>query len=517
MGSNSSGTRLPLENFVLDLGGDCLLDAQGKAVALRPRAWAILRVLALNAGRLMGKDELLQAVWPGLVVTDGSLAQAVSEVRAALGETGQRILKTVPRRGYLIVANAISISVRPTDEPYFLDAADRPSIAVLAFNATGNGTKLEAAGRTFALELVAALARNSDLRVVAHHASFALSGSDRSVMEIGRQLGSRLLADGHVSDDGKALSIQLELIDSETASIWWSMQKKVTIDAEGSTRQALIQDVARALHGKAREIQRLQHARPPKALNLYSLTVRGMMLATEFSREALVEGRQVLEQAIAIDVDYAPAWTWLGYLNTIDAYFAITGTFPPGRIAECMAQLRRAIQLDPLSAAAHRGLSMAHRVARDFDASLAAAERAVELTPSSMESMLMLSHSLLYLGREREALATNIAAIPHGTALSGRFAAGRAVMLWANKQLSESLRLADEGLVKAPYYLPSRQARVHALFELGRIGDAKREAQTLLQLAPARTATEVMNYYADCAVDLRERIRNACAAAGIPP
>ena len=98
--------KLPLAGFVLDLGGQQLLDRQGATVALRPQAWAVLRHLALNAGRLATKEALLDAVWPGLVVTDGSLTQAISDVREALGEAGHRLIKTVPKRGYMLVADA---------------------------------------------------------------------------------------------------------------------------------------------------------------------------------------------------------------------------------------------------------------------------------------------------------------------------------------------------------------------------------------------------------------------------
>lgn len=113
-GLTAAGMKLSVAGFVLDLGGDQLRDAQGAAVVLRPQAWAVLRHLALNASRLVTKAELLDAVWPGLVVTDGSLTQAVSDVREALGEAGHRVIKTVPKRGYMLVADAVQASTSPS-------------------------------------------------------------------------------------------------------------------------------------------------------------------------------------------------------------------------------------------------------------------------------------------------------------------------------------------------------------------------------------------------------------------
>ena len=67
---------------------------------LRPKTFALLSALAANVGRVVSKQKLLADVWPGLVVTDDSLSQCVNELRAALGDRGQDLIKTVPRRGY---------------------------------------------------------------------------------------------------------------------------------------------------------------------------------------------------------------------------------------------------------------------------------------------------------------------------------------------------------------------------------------------------------------------------------
>lgn len=512
----STCPELRVAGFIVDFGRELLRDTQGRTVPLRPRAWAVLRCLATNAGRLVTKGELLQTVWPGLVVTDGSLAQAVSEIREAMGDAGARMLKTVPRRGYQLVAEPVLPTVRGDDGPYFLEEADRPSLAVLAFRSTGGNASADAQASALARDLAAELGRNRDLRLVSHHASFAFEGAGTPVSEIGRRLGCRTLIDGEMRSDGQAIAVTLQLLDSETATILWTSRHRAEL-SETLTVEAFVRSMARSLHGKVRELQRMRQARPPAMPSVYNMTMRGSLLTMQFSAEALTAGRRSLADALALDGGYAPAWTWLGFLNTIDAYFEITGEFDASRVAECLAQLRHAIDLDPESACAHRGLSMALRLKRDFEAALAAAERAVELAPSSIDSWQMLSHALLYLGRAREALDTSLAVLPHGTVLSSYWAAARSVMLWANGQPVESLRHAEEALIRTPHYTPSRQARIHALAELGRVDEARQEAATLLSLVPKRTAAEVMNYYADSAVDLRERIRVACAAAGIPP
>ena len=75
-----------------------------RAVPLRPKAFDVLLHLARNRNRVVSKDELMEAIWPNVFVTENSLVQCISDIRAALGEDGPAILKTVARRGYTFAA-----------------------------------------------------------------------------------------------------------------------------------------------------------------------------------------------------------------------------------------------------------------------------------------------------------------------------------------------------------------------------------------------------------------------------
>src|SRR6267143_4130256 len=86
--------------FTLDLTRGCLRRGS-QEIKLRPKAFDVLSYLVKNHGRLVSKDELIKAVWPDAFVTDDSLVQCLMEVRRALGDEAQQIIKTVPRRGYI--------------------------------------------------------------------------------------------------------------------------------------------------------------------------------------------------------------------------------------------------------------------------------------------------------------------------------------------------------------------------------------------------------------------------------
>src|SRR5260370_4632319 len=82
-------------NHAVDLSREALIDASGSIVPLRPRAWMVLRFLALHGGRLVGKSELTDEGWADCVVTEDSLVQAVGGLRRALRDAAPTELRTL--------------------------------------------------------------------------------------------------------------------------------------------------------------------------------------------------------------------------------------------------------------------------------------------------------------------------------------------------------------------------------------------------------------------------------------
>jgi len=103
------------EGYTLDVTRRSLRAAD-RDLTLRRKAFEVLRYLVENAGRLVPKDELIQAVWPDVTVTDEVLTHCVSEVRQAIGDGEQRVIKTVPRCGYRFAA-AVSRIATNIGEP----------------------------------------------------------------------------------------------------------------------------------------------------------------------------------------------------------------------------------------------------------------------------------------------------------------------------------------------------------------------------------------------------------------
>src|SRR5262252_7657359 len=100
---------LQFEGYTLDIVRNALRAAD-REIALRPKSFELLRYQVENPDRLVTKEELLKAVWPNVAVADEALTHCVSEVRQAIGDGDQAIIKTIPRRGYRFAAPVIRVA-----------------------------------------------------------------------------------------------------------------------------------------------------------------------------------------------------------------------------------------------------------------------------------------------------------------------------------------------------------------------------------------------------------------------
>jgi DNA-binding winged helix-turn-helix (wHTH) protein len=109
MNSQTPLTVYRFGQFVLDLRRGVLL-ADGSERALRPKSFALLRHFVENSERLIGRDEIMRAVWPDLFVTEDSITQCIREIRHALGDEAQGVLRTLTRRGYMLAIPATRLN-----------------------------------------------------------------------------------------------------------------------------------------------------------------------------------------------------------------------------------------------------------------------------------------------------------------------------------------------------------------------------------------------------------------------
>ena len=189
-----------LDRHIVDFRRELLIDPAGKTVPLRAQSFSVLRFLCHNPNRVITTDELLEAVWPKTTVTEDSLVQCIGEIRRALEDRRADIIKTVPRRGYILntlegstikqaVDGAALQALRPAARhrrakifafacaamilpaAALLRAHDashwRPSIVVTPFKNLTGDTRGDYLAYGFTEDLITDLGRYGDLLVIA--------------------------------------------------------------------------------------------------------------------------------------------------------------------------------------------------------------------------------------------------------------------------------------------------------------------------------------------------------------
>jgi adenylate cyclase len=316
MGSQASAA-YSFDRFVLHLGRGALL-VDGIERALRPKSFALLRYFVENPGRLIDRDQIMQAVWPGIFVTDDSIAQCISDIRRALDDSEQRLLRTLPRRGYLLTAEVVREGEQPADGEWTTVAEpvpvapppvlpDKPSIAVLPFQNMSGDPEQEYFVDGMVEDIITALSRIRWLFVIARNSSFSYKGQSPNVKQVGRDLGVRYVLEGSVRKAGGRVRITGQLIDAATGTHLWAdhfdgsledvfaLQDKVALSVAGVIEPAL----------QAAETVRLA-ARPTADLTAYDLYLRAYATYLSSARQ-MPEALRLMEQAIARDPSYGPA------------------------------------------------------------------------------------------------------------------------------------------------------------------------------------------------------------------
>ena len=524
---------LEAKRTILSFSG-CLLDVSrgtltrdGVEAHLRPKAYAVLRHLVENPGRLVSKQELLDAVWGSTVVTKGSLTQCIIEIRRALGESRSHLLRTVPRLGLILDITVVAVedaaALPPADAPeppqavlprtsggrgrslrwtipltltlllaagwlYFDRGTDGPartedapsstappdSIAVLRFrDLSPNGDQAYFADG-LAEEILHELASAPALRVTARSSSFAVDPGTKDAADAAGMLGVAHVLEGSVRRAGDELRVTARLVDAGTRTVRWSR----TYDRH--FRQHL--DLQRELAGDVATALKVTLVRPPQsspasegAAEANDLFLHGRFLFHRRLPGDLVAAERDLQQAVALDPRHARAWTLLAGVIQVRGAEELHDL--DYRLDDQQEALERALEIDPDFAGAHVRLARVLARRGDLKRSRAAFERAAELEPGHPLVLFGRSRQSILEGRydeaaelERRAVASDpLSAIYRGNLGRTLLAAGR------NEAALSELRRAAE-LSTQPVYV-AETAR--ALLVIGDTDEARRVAESL--------------------------------------
>ena len=514
--------RIHLKDFIVDLRRGELLDRAGARVDLRARSLDLLLRLAENAGHVVTKDELMAAVWPDVYVTEDSITQCVSDIRRVIGDVRQDIVRTVPRKGYLLVADATAPS--PAHQRSREHAVgrgrvpDRPSLAVLAFDSFSAEPEHNMLGDGLAEDITTQLARNRDLTVLARHTSFSVKGQGKTARDIAQLFNVRYLLEGSVRRAGDRLIVNAQLIDGDDSRHVWAEHYEFGANDIYRSQGALCAKIVGTLLAEMRQSEEAESLRrPPSNLDAYELILRGMAHKHQFTGDAFAAGRAELSQAVALDPNFAPARIYRGYLEIIDVGLGISGTKGPADMAAGIAEIQRGIDLDPSLGVGYQALGLALGFSGHFEPQLRAAERSVALGPGDADNLAFLSYALSNAGRYAEALEAIERAIELNPNTPVYYLPFKAVALYALDRFEEAARAQTLCADVQPGFPACYVTGAASDIAIGRTESASERISKLLQFCPGATTSMpfIANAYPNHP-QLRARHLKQAEKAGLP-
>ena len=288
-----------------------------EVVSITPQVFDLLEYLIRNRERVVSKDELINAVWNGRIVSDAALTTRLNAVRAAIGDTGeeQRLIKTLPRKGFRFVGQVRETrevaDPNPRDAPESaLALPDKPSIAiaVLPFENMSGDPEQEYFADGMVEEIITALSRFKLAFVIARNSSFTYKGKAVNVKQVGRELGVRYVLEGSVRKAAGKVRITGQLVDAISgAHIWadrferdltdvFALQDEVTVAVVSAIQPKIIQtEIAMAAR------------RRPENLTAYDCWLRAIQQSSLATREGLAEAIRLAHRALELDPGFGGA------------------------------------------------------------------------------------------------------------------------------------------------------------------------------------------------------------------
>jgi TolB-like protein/cytochrome c-type biogenesis protein CcmH/NrfG len=402
---------------------------------LTPKVFDTLANLVDHAGEVVSKEDLLHAVWPDTFVEETNLAQNVSVLRKALGDTSY--IETVPKRGYRFV---LPVLLAPASEPegpgkkpesipeprrgrrltmalfaaaillltagfvflrQHISGTAIRSLAVLPLkNLSGDAAQDYFADGITEL-LTEQLSKRLPLRVVSRTSAGRYRDTAKPVRTIGRELGVDALIEGSVVRSGDRVRVTVQLIEAATDRHVWAETYERSLDDV----LVLQKEIARAV---ATELRTAMIPREDRVATVARPSI-----------EAYIRARYYWNQRTAKDIEKAVSWfqkaieedpaNARAYAGLADCYnqlgTVMIGAGPRSETRTlALAAAKRALELDPNSAEAHAALGYVEMYDWNWDRAAVALNRAIQLNPNYAPAHLWLGHLHSMHGRFPEAL-----------------------------------------------------------------------------------------------------------------
>lgn len=472
--------------------GDHQLDVErrelrrgGRPVALEPQVFDLLIYLIRNRDHVVTKDDLIEYVWLGRIVSESSVTTRINAARTAVGDSGaaQKVIRTIPRKGVRFVAD-VRMETLPA-EATSPALPDKASIAVLPFvNMSGDPDQAYFVDGMVE-EIITALSRIRWLFVISRTSSFTYREQAIDVKSVGRELGVRYVLEGSVRKAGQRVRITAQLIDAATGAHLWADRFDGSLDDVFELQDRVALSVAGTIEPELPAIEAARSAaRPTADQTAYDYYLRAYAM-TVTSSARIPEALRLIEEAIEHDPRYGPALAW--------AAVCCVRLVREDRSEDCEADrerarayARRALEAanDDPAVLVNAAYALAY-VGEDIDAMIALIDRALVLNPSFARGWHVSGVVRQWAGH----LDTAIEHASMALRLSPRARLGASLNIIAgallhSRRFEEAVSKCLQMIQEDPTYPQAYRALAACYAHLGRLDEAREVVRKLRDIVP---------------------------------
>jgi TolB-like protein len=444
----------------------------GSPMAISNKAYKLLMLFVENPNQLLTKSHILDALWEEINVTEGMVKEYVHELRVALNDDARapRYIQTVHGRGYRYLGG-IEV-IRGTASVSGVPIPDKPSIAVLAFNAQSLAPEDVLFGDGLCDELTTSLSLVPWLFVIARNTSRNLGDKDDNTQDVGELLGVRYILRGSIRRSGKQLRIHAELSETELGSLLWARR----FDAKTSDLFSLQDEMTIAVVntiGPRIQLAEIDRAvrKPPGNLTAYDQLLRAK---AALNIGNVGEARTLLDIALDTDPDYTMARALRAWCVTLIGWkFRILTDDDVQQAIQQANQVLASSDCD-IEARAFAAYTLGFFGVDTGHARLVL-QQVTQDAPSFAWAWASLALLEAYHGAPKTAIrcANNALELNPRDPQSFRCEMAICKALLVQKDYQQSLFYSDLGLQKSPKNAYFQMCRITSLVQLGRIKDAE--------------------------------------------
>jgi len=436
--------------FRMDLQSRVLLRS-AKIVPLTPKAFDTLLALVERRGELVGRQELIKAVWPDSHVVEGNLNSNIFTLRKVLGGrecSDECYIATVPRRGYRFAVDVREVSEARSPG----NGAAIRSLAVLPFKLFGDATGEAWLGLGLANALITRISSLPRLIVRPTSAVSKYTGLEQDPRTIGRDLDVGLILVGGVQCAGERIRVTVQLVNVASGAPLWAEKFDERLTDIFAVEDVISERVAQSLTLRLMNEERARSTRRgSENTEAYQLYLRGNCYWNQRTAEGLKQAIACFTQAVALDPRLAPA-----HVGLADSYALLGcahGELPPREaMPRAKAAARTALELDEQLADAHTALALTRAL---YDWDWAGAERAylraLEINPTYATARHWYGLCLAWMGRPDEAL-TELRCAQQLDPFSPIIGANVAWALYAARRYDEAIIECRKTIEMAPNF-----------------------------------------------------------------